>query len=104
MAEKPTVEPTDRSIPPVKMTKVIPTAMIALMAVWPTKMMRFCCVKKEGVSKEKTPIRTKSAISARKRNRRTPNESPNALDPTGGVGVGVAEAEIALIKELFLTQ
>jgi hypothetical protein len=33
---------------------------------------------------EKIPIRTKSAINARKRNSRTPNESPNALDRTGG--------------------
>jgi hypothetical protein len=63
-------------------------------------MIRFCSVKKAGVSKEETPIRTKSAISARKRNRRTPNESPNALDPTGGVGV--AGEAIALIKKFFL--
>jgi hypothetical protein len=54
-------------------------------------------VKNEGVNKEKTPIRTKSAINARKRNRRTPNERPNALDRMGGAG-GAGEA-IALIED-----
>ena len=33
IAASPTVEPTDKSMPPVRMTKVIPTAMIAVIAV-----------------------------------------------------------------------
>src|SRR3984893_11266065 len=78
----------------------MPTAMMALIAVCPTRMMRFCSVKKAGVSTQKTPIRTKSAINARKRNSRTPNESPNALERTGGAG-GAGEAMV-LIEKFFL--
>ena len=34
------MEPTDKSIPPVKMTKVIPKAMIALMDTWRNKLRK----------------------------------------------------------------
>ena len=86
MAANPTVDPTDKSMPPVKITNVIPTAMMALIAVWPTRMMRFSSVKKEGVRTEKTATKIKSAINARNRNSSTPNESPETFDRTGGAG------------------
>ena len=38
--ERARMEPTDKSIPPVKMTKVIPKAMIALMDTWRNKLRK----------------------------------------------------------------
>ena len=80
MAAKPTVEPTDKSMPPVKMTKVMPTAMIALIAVCPTRMIRFCWVKNAGESTEKIPSKTNKAIKALNRKRSTPKDKPDGLD------------------------
>ncbi len=75
IAARPTIDPTERSIPPVKMTNVIPIAISALMAVYPTRMIRLSRVKKEGVRREKMPIKTSKAINARKRNSTSPMES-----------------------------
>src|SRR6516164_1314731 len=96
MAAKPTVEPTDKSMPPVRITKVMPTAMIALMAVWPTRMIRFCAVKKDGESIEKTPISTNKAINALNRKSRTPRDKPDGL-----AGKAAAEDEgVCMMRSL----
>src|ERR1700733_8793496 len=79
MAARPTVEPTDRSMPPVKITKVMPKAMMALIAVCPTRMIRFCWVKNAGESTEKIPSKTNKAIKALNRKRRTPRDKPEGL-------------------------
>src|ERR1700733_12903604 len=97
MAARPTVEPTDRSMPPVKITKVIPTAMIALIAVCPTRMIRFCWVKNAGESTEKIPSKTNKAIKALNRKRRTPSDKPEGLllsrpgEEVSVVGIGRAK-------------
>ncbi len=41
MLERPTIEPTERSIPRVIITKVMPTAMIALIADCSMMSIRF---------------------------------------------------------------
>ena len=73
-------------MPPVRMTKVMPTAMIALIAVCPTRMIRFCWVKNAGESTEKIPIRTNNAIKALNRKRSTPRDKPDGLERTGPAG------------------
>jgi hypothetical protein len=87
------VEPTDKSMPPVKMTKVIPTAMMALMAVWPTKMIRLARVKNDGERMEKIAIKTNKAIRARSRKSRTPNDKPD-----GFLGIAAAEEGVCMIR------
>jgi hypothetical protein len=79
IAASPTVEPTDRSMPPVRMTNVMPIAMIALIAVWPTRMIRFSRVKKEGERIEKIKTRIPNAINALSRKRNTPRDKPEDL-------------------------
>ena len=54
-------EPTDRSMPAVRMTSVMPTAMMALTEVWRSMLSRLSAVKKLGLRKETTPISTSSA-------------------------------------------
>src|SRR5580693_9203711 len=102
MAASPTVEPTDKSIPPVKMTKVMPTAMIALIAVCPTRMIRFCWVKNAGDSTEKIPSKTNNAINALNRNRNTPRDKPDGLAKSGPAGevsvVGIWEELCGLFR------
>ena len=91
IAASPTVEPTDRSMPPVRMTNVIPIAMIALIAVWPTRMIRFSRVKNEGERIEKMKIRTPNAINALSRKRNTPSDKPEDLgrvEVAADVGIG----------------
>ncbi|CSB45377.1 Uncharacterised protein [Vibrio cholerae] len=56
-------EPTLKSIPAVKMTKVIPTAMIALTEVWRRIFSKLSTVKKFGFKKETTITKNSSAIS-----------------------------------------
>src|SRR6516164_5847645 len=100
IAANPTVEPTDKSIPPVRITKVMPTAMIALMAVWPTRMIRFCSVKNDGESIEKTPINTNNAINALNRKSKTPKDRPEGL-----AGTAAAEGEdVSMNAEPFQVQ
>ena len=43
-----TTDPTDRSIPEVRITNVIPAAMIAVMEAWSETFRRFSAVKKCG--------------------------------------------------------
>src|ERR1700722_11659670 len=104
MAAKPTVDPTDRSMPPVRITKVMPTAMIALIAVCPTRMIRFCSVKNAGESREKIPSKTNKAIKARNRKSRTPKDKPDGLVRIGLEGevstVGIGESAFGLIRQV----
>src|ERR1700736_2917612 len=108
MAANPTVDPTDKSMPPVRMTKVMPRAMIALIAVCPTRMIRFCWVKNAGERTEKIPSRTNKAIKALNRKRRTPSDKPEGLlgcRPSGPggevsvVGIGRAKGWAAYLDD-----
>src|SRR5215469_2074258 len=103
MAARPTVEPTDKSMPPVRITKVMPTAMIALIAVWPTRMIRFCSVKKDGESIEKTPINTNSAISALNLKSSTPRDKPDGLADTAAAEEDVG-MRLSLCRLIWLVR
>src|SRR3979490_3309452 len=71
----------------------MPTAMIALIAVWPTRMTRFSWVKNDGDRTENIPMSTNRAINALSRKRRTPNDRPEeSLALRGSLG-GEALAE-----------
>jgi hypothetical protein len=60
------MEPTDKSIPPVKMTKVIPKAMIALMDTWRNKLRKL-------ENSRKLSFMTEIMINNRMRPMRGPN-------------------------------
>ena len=51
IAAKPTIDPTDRSIPAVRMTNVMPTPMIPTMDAWRATLARLLIVRKAGDSK-----------------------------------------------------
>src|SRR5471030_1206076 len=61
--ERASSEPTDKSIPDVRITSVIPTAIMALTEVCCRILNRLFSVKKFGLMEETTAIRTSSAIS-----------------------------------------
>ena len=48
MATRPMIEPTERSMPPVMMTQVIPSAMIPKGAKLRVMLDMFCEVRNEG--------------------------------------------------------
>jgi hypothetical protein len=50
MAERAATEPTDKSMPEVTMTKVIPKAIIATTAAWIPILMIFGTVRNTGVA------------------------------------------------------
>src|SRR5690606_38617205 len=56
-------EPTDKSIPEVKITSVIPTAIMAFTEVCWSMLKRLLTVKKLGLMVDTTAISTNSAIS-----------------------------------------
>src|ERR1041385_1887830 len=57
-----TSAPTERSIPAVRITNVIPTAMIAVIDVWRETFRMLSAVKKEGESCEKRSISARRAM------------------------------------------
>jgi hypothetical protein len=77
----------------------MPTAMIALMAVCPTRMMRFSLVKKDGERTEKIPTRTNRAINALSRKRRTPNERRDNPEASAGRAGDGELARVLLIGQ-----
>src|SRR5207302_4979103 len=60
-------EPTDRSIPAVRMTKVIPAAMIALMETCRATLSRFSAVRNEGESSARAATSVTNAMVRPKR-------------------------------------
>ena len=58
-----TIDPTDRSIPPDRMTNVMPTATMALMLVCCAMLSRFDTVRKCGVSAHNTAHSPSSPMS-----------------------------------------
>jgi hypothetical protein len=59
-------DPTERSMPPAMIRKVIPTAAMHKRATWRTRPIRFCIVRKLGLAMErKTKIRMKTTSVAR---------------------------------------
>ena len=55
--EKAIIEPTDRSIPPVTRTNVIPTPMIVVIDACFTTLIRFVLVRKVGLIRDITMIK-----------------------------------------------
>ena len=65
--ESPSVDPTDRSMPPLRMTNSMPSARIAFIATCLVIVMRFDTVRNESDSSANTMISTISAMNARPR-------------------------------------
>ena len=84
----PATEPTERSIPPVRTTKVMPMARIAEMATCFDRMARLLAVRNDGASAEKSTrsaTRTKTARARRrKRSVRTVDAQGGQDDAAGG--------------------
>ena len=66
MPDTPTIEPTERSIPAVRITKVMPMAMIALIATCWARMTSVGRSRKFGVVRPKKAKTTISAMNVRK--------------------------------------
>lgn len=73
IAESPTIEPTDRSIPPLIITKVIPIASNAYCEACLVIINIFLTEKKLGTVKLKNKINTIKAIKVRILNRSIPS-------------------------------
>ena len=58
IADNPTIEPTERSIPLMMITMVIPTAMIPTIVVCRAKLVKFLGVKKASFHRLKISIKT----------------------------------------------
>ena len=71
---KPTIDPTERSIPPVRITKVIPIPRIALIATCLVRITRFPGARNESLIAAKNPINKNKAINARKLTRIFPTK------------------------------
>ena len=56
MAETARIEPTDRSMPPVRITKVMPVASTVLIEASCATTGRFCCVRNRPAEKLKVPV------------------------------------------------
>src|SRR5947208_7635048 len=57
-ADKPRIAPTEMSIPPARMTNVIPRDPISSMELLTNTSLRFLQVKKEGTARRKMIMRT----------------------------------------------
>ena len=62
MPHRPTIEPTDRSMPPVMMTKVMPMARNAFSATCFDMSTKLPAERKLGAAKEKNSSTAKSAM------------------------------------------
>ena len=67
MPHKPTIEPTERSMPPVIMTKVMPIARKALRATCFDISTRLAAERKFGAAKAKKMSTANSAMKVRNR-------------------------------------
>ena len=61
---KAAMEPTDRSMPPDTITKVIPRAMIPVYETWRRMLSRFCHCRKYGLRNDESTVRSTSATTA----------------------------------------
>src|SRR5579883_620174 len=68
----PAIDPTERSMPPLRITKVMPIAMMALMATCFTRMVRLAALRKAGERIENTASNANNATRARPRNSSVP--------------------------------
>ena len=66
MPDSTSTAPTDRSMPPVTMTAVMPIAMIATKAKLRVTLNRFCCVAKTSLANDSTTKATTAAIETQK--------------------------------------
>src|SRR5262245_65735390 len=86
MPARPAMDPTDRSMPPLRITNVIPIARMALIATCLTRMVMFAAVRNSGDSSENAIVSATSAITARSRISRSTNGiAPHRI---GGSGRG----------------
>ena len=87
MPQKPTIDPTDRSMPPLRITNVMPIARMALMATCLTRIDRLPVVRNSGDSSENTSVTTARAMNARSRSTWTsePRFSASARSSLPGV-------------------
>ena len=73
MLQKPTTAPTERSMPPVMMTKVSPIARMAIIAPWRARFVMLFSVQKVGVAKARmTHINSRRPRRVRPSSRLTP--------------------------------
>ena len=61
MPDSTSTAPTDRSMPPVMMTAVMPMAMMATKAKLRVTLNRFCCVAKTSLANDSTTNATTAA-------------------------------------------
>ncbi len=80
MPHSPTIEPTDRSIPPVMMTKVMPMASMAFSATCLARITMFAALRKFGAASAKNTKTRISAMKVRARNSSSSAESPPSVD------------------------
>src|SRR5207249_7194290 len=94
MPQRPTMEPTDRSMPPVMMTKVMPMARKALSATCFAIRIRLAADRKFGAAIEKN---TSTAISAMKVLSFISVKSTEPLDADGAAALaGMSVIGVAL--------
>jgi len=61
MVASASTDPTERSMPPSRITKVMPTAMTVLMLIWVRMLVTFVTDAKRGAAAAKTRARRTSA-------------------------------------------
>ena len=95
MPASPAMEPTDRSIPPLRITNVMPIARIALIATCLIRIVRLPVVRNSGVSTENTATSRTRAMTARRR--RSHSIRDTRIDALLSAGLERAELSTAPI-------
>src|SRR3990172_9098960 len=83
-------EPTDRSIPPVRITNVMPAAMIALIETWRVTLSRLPTVRNDGDSTVSAAINNTMAAGSPNRCTRIRSSTLEAPRPAGRGAASVA--------------
>src|SRR6478672_8080440 len=88
----PRMDPTDRSMPPVRMTTSWPIARMPKMATWRARLARLLPVRNSGLARVRAPTATSRTISPPLSR---PAMSPRVLTRTLGRGAGISAAAVA---------
>ncbi len=86
-------EPTERSMPPTRMTKVMPTASTVFMATWPNMRVKLSPVAKYGaktMNRMTSTTRARPTPASRSEKAMARLASDNWPSPLGVAGVGAA--------------
>src|SRR5262245_5738942 len=94
IAERHRVEPTDRSMPPVMMTAVMPSAMMATNAKLRVTLNRFCGVAKVSVMR----VRTRQNAAAATITQNAWRATIRAKRPCASAGNSAVEAKCADLR------